>query len=130
MAIDKRDVRQWAMADFIRITYDELVAGAQAIADLQGGEMITGGAVVVETAWDSGTTATLDIGDSDDPDRYTSAAVDLTTTGRTALTLTGDVMSVATELLATFAETGSEATTGEAVIEFTVVREGRENETA
>lgn len=131
MAIEKRDVRQYPLSDVIRIEVGDLTSGtAAAIADLQGGEMIVGGSVTVATAWDSGTTATLKLGDDDDDDRYTSAAVDLTTAGRTALTLTGDVMSVATELKALFEETGAAATAGEAVIEFTVLREGRQNETA
>lgn len=134
MAIEKRDVRQWPMSDFIRITYDELAAGAQALADLQGGEMIVAGSVTVETAWNptGGTpAATLDIGDGDDPNRYTSSSIDLTATGRTELTLTGHVYSVASELQATFSETDADTSTaGEAVIEFTVIREGRQNETA
>jgi len=131
MAITKSDARQWPLAEIIRITYADLDASAPVpLADLAGGEMVTGGSVTVVTPWDSGTSATLDLGDADDDDRYTSTAIDLATAGRTALTLTGDVQSVHTELLATLAESGTAATAGEAVLEFTVIREGRQSEVA
>lgn len=130
MAITKSDARQWPLAEIIRFTFDDLVSGTPAaIADLAGGEMITGGSVTVVTAWNSATTATLSLGDADLATRYANA-VDLKATGHTPLTLTGTVQSVHTELLAAFTETGAAATAGEAIIEFTVVREGRQSEVA
>lgn len=129
MAITKSDARQWPLANFIRFTYADLdAAAAVALADLAGGEMITGGSITVVTPWDSATSADLDLGDADLATRYASA-VDLKAAGRTEFTITGDVQSVHTELLATLAEVGT-ATAGEAVIEFTVVREGRQSEVA
>lgn len=129
MPITKSDARQWPLANFIRITYADLDAAAPvALADLAGGEMITGGSITVVTPWDSATSAALSLGDADLATRYASA-VDLKAAGRTAFTLTGNVQSVHAELLATLAEVGA-ATAGEAVIEFTVVREGRQSEVA
>lgn len=129
MAITKSDARQWPLAEVIRFTYEDLDPAAPvALADLAGGEVITGGSITVITPWDSATSAALDIGDADLATRY-ATAVDLKAAGRTAFTLTGDVQSVHTELLAALAEDGA-ATAGEAVIEFTVVREGRQSEVA
>lgn len=48
------------------------------IFTLPPGAIVIGGAVKIETAF-AGSTSTIDIGDSDDPDRYTETApVDLT----------------------------------------------------
>lgn len=129
MSIEKRDVRQWPMSDVIRFTVADAEAGAVALAELQGGEVVTGGSITVLTAWNTTGAATVSLGDGDTDDRYADE-VDLKATGRTALTLTGHVYAVADELLATFAFADEDADAGEAVVEFTVVREGRQNETA
>lgn len=123
------DTYQYPLQAVIRFDFSDLVDGSGVPAHLlPTGGTVTGGAVVVQTPWDSGTTATLDVGDADDDDRYTATAVDLTTAGRTALTLTGFQNAGPTELVLSLAETGTAATEGEAYIELTVVMEGRVNE--
>ena len=81
--------------------------------------------MVVKTAWNSATTATLKLGDATDDDRYTASAIDLKTAGRTALTLTGYKHTVAEALKALIAQTGAAATAGEARITISYYVEGR-----
>ena len=123
------DDYQYPLAAVVRFDFADLVADEGVPAHLlPPGGTITGGAVVVETAWDSGTSATLKVGDEDDDDRYTSTAVDITAAGRTALTLTGHKYDVPTELELLLTEVGTAATEGEGYIELTLVMEGRTNE--
>ena len=96
-AIQKDQNRQWPLSLELTFNYDDDFGDDSAaqttvvveVARLPVNARVTGGEIVVETAWDNGTTATVDIGDVTDPDRYTASPVDLTSTGRTALTLTG-----------------------------------------
>lgn len=59
------------------------------LCQIPAGATVIGGEIIVDTAWDSGTSASFDIGDADNDDRYTSTIIDLKVAGRTALTLTG-----------------------------------------
>lgn len=129
MAITKSDARQWPLAEIIRFDVSDVESAAVAMADLQGGEVVVGGSLTVHTAWNTTGTATVSLGDADVADRYLAAA-DLKVAARTALTLTGHVYPSAAELLATFAFADAAATEGEATLEFTVIREGRQSETA
>ena len=129
MAITKSDARQWPLAEIIRFNVADVEAGAVAMADLQGGEMVTGGSLTVVTAWNTTGAATVSFGDAGSATRY-SGNINLKTAARTALTLTGHVYPTAAELLATFAFADTDADAGEAILEFTVIREGRQSETA
>lgn len=129
MAITKSDARQWPLSEIIRFTFEDVVAGANPFADLAGGEMVVGGSITVVTAWTTTGTATISLGDAGLATRYLSA-VNLKTAARTALTLTGHVYPTAAELWATFAFADAGADAGEAILEFTVLREGRQSETA
>lgn len=122
------DTAQWPLSVVKRFDFEDLVDGdAVAAITLPPGAIVTGGSITVVTAWDSGTTATIDIGDSD-PDRYTASPIDLTTAARTALTLTGYKHTAEDELVFTLVEAGTAATEGEAVVELTFVIEGRDSE--
>ena len=129
MAITKSDARQWPLAEIIRFNVADVAAGEVAMADLQGGEVVVGGSLTVVTAWNTTGTATVDLGDEDVGDRYLDG-VNLKAAARTALTLTGHVYPTAAELVATFAFADTDADAGEAILEFTVIREGRQSETA
>jgi len=122
-----RNVRQWPLGDVIRLTFAQVVDGYE-LAQVLHGEVITGGSITVVTPWDSGTSATVDLGDSDTADRYLDG-VDLATAGRTAFTLDGTVYGAPDKLALVFAEAGTAATAGELVIEFTCLRENRATET-
>ena len=123
------DDYQDPLAAIVRFDFADLTTAVGVPAHLlPPGGIVIGGAVVVETAWDSGTSATLKVGDDDDDDRYTASAVDITETGRTALTLTGYKYDTPTELELLLTEVGTAATEGEGYIELTIVMEGRTNE--
>lgn len=120
--------RQWPLYATVRITFEDLVDGeAVALTGLPGDAVVISGELTIQTAWDSGTSAALDVGDSDTADRY-AAAVDLTTTGRTALTLSGYQTTIPGDILGTLAEDGTAAEAGEAVLIVGYVVEGRGNE--
>ena len=129
MAITKSDARQWPLAEIIRFNVADVAAGEVAMADLQGGEVVVGGSLTVVTAWNTTGAATVDLGDGAVGDRYLDG-VNLKAAARTALTLTGHVYPTAAELVATFAFAAADADAGEAILEFTVIREGRQSETA
>lgn len=135
MEVLKSADRQYPISAERTITFADglAIAGTddavQDLLDIPTGARVVGGEIVVETVWDSGTSATLDIGDGDDPDRYTASPVDLTTLGRTALVLTGhkytgeDTIDIDPTLL------GTTATTGQAYIRVQYVIEDRSHET-
>lgn len=118
--------RQELVVAYVDVKAGDLVSGVAGKAiELPSGAVIVGGDIVVKTAFNSATTATLKVGDKVDDDRYTSAAVDLKTAGRTALTLTGYKHSVSEHLQALFAETGAAATLGLARVSIHYYVEGR-----
>ena len=121
---------QWPLVAVIPWTYADVLvtAVAIAIANLPGDSIVIGGDITVDVATNFGTSCTLDIGDDADPDRYTSSPVDLQSTGRTALTLTGYKMLVTDDLIATPVIVGAAATAGSGRIIIQYVREGRSNE--
>lgn len=59
------------------------------VINLPNNAIVVGGQVQVVTASNDATTATIDVGDSVDDDRYTATPVDMKTLGSTALTITG-----------------------------------------
>ncbi len=118
--------RQELVLAYVDVKAGDLVSGVAGKAiELPSGAVIVGGDIVVKTAFNSATTATLKLGDKVDDDRYTSAAVDLKTAGRTALTLTGYKHSVSEHLQALFVETGAAATLGLARVSIHYYVDGR-----
>lgn len=117
---------QWVQADMIRFSFSDLVDGETVVAKMiPTGYTIIGGNVTVVQAFNSGTTATLEVGDEDEDDRYTDSAVDLTSVGSTALDVTGYQYAEPTGLTFKFAETGDAATEGEAFVVLQLIREGK-----
>lgn len=128
--------RQYPLADVVRLTYEDFNEANGSSNPLQFGHVPTGsmvvaGSITVVTAFagadDAGSTATIDIGDADSKDRYADG-VDLTSTGRSALTLTGYLTSAPTDLLAEFGGLLVDFTAGEVIIEYQVVSENRAHE--
>lgn len=89
MAITLNSNRQqsrWACQD---VAYGDLTSAAAADAiKLPVNAVVVGGAVVVKTAWNSGTSDALVVGDSASSNRY-KTSFSIASTGRTALVLTG-----------------------------------------
>jgi hypothetical protein len=137
MSIKTNGSRQYPLVARLPISFDDLALADAGVAqvgfNLPGGSTIIGGAVVVSTVFNSsgGTPLdTLDVGDSIDPDRYTASVVDLTSLGRTALTLTGYETVGGTTIDVTW-DNGTATTlptTGEAYVEIQYVQLDRANE--
>lgn len=127
MAIKKNSGRQELIAAHLTIGFGDIATygTAEDAFDLPGNAVLAGGDVTVLTPWNSATTATLKLGDAADDDRYTAAAIDLKTAGRTALTLTGYKHIGAQALKALVAQTGAAATAGKARITILYYVEGR-----
>lgn len=127
MPIKKSSSRQAPLTAVLTIKHSDVTAygTAEPAIDLPGGAIVTGGDITVVDAWNSATTATLKLGDKADDDRYTSAAVDLKTAGRTALTLTGYKHPGMEALNALIAQTGAAANKGEVRITVQYITEGR-----
>lgn len=126
MAIKKNSARQELVVAHLTLGFaDPTTYGvAENAFDIPANAVITGGDIVVGTAWNSATTATLSLGDSGSATRYASA-VDLKTAARTALTVTGLKYTVADFLKALVAQTGTAATAGSARICIHYYVEGR-----
>lgn len=90
------------------------------------GAQIIGGAVIVDTAFNTGTSAVLDVGDATTGNRYKND-VDLKAVGLTALVPTGYVSDGA-ELLVTPVLVGGAATAGKVRVQVQYVIAGRAHE--
>lgn len=90
MAIRKPAERQDLIVATVDFTYADLPTTATLYDafDFPPNAVVAGGDIVVTTAWNTGTTATLGVGDVTSNTRYASG-VDLKTAARTALTITG-----------------------------------------
>jgi exopolysaccharide biosynthesis protein len=127
MPLTKEVARQYPLVAVINVSYADIAAGANIAAELPLGAVITNGSLVVDTAFNS-TTNTISVGDSASATRY-SAAVDVKTLARTALTITGFKVTEATKnLLLTYALTGAAAGQGAVRVIIEYVVGGKANE--
>jgi hypothetical protein len=91
MTITKNSGRQELIVATVDIGFADLVSGADLPAiDLPRNAVVTGGDVVVTTAFNSATSDVLDVGDASSENRYLNDA-NLASAGRTALVPTGFV---------------------------------------
>lgn len=118
MAITKNYNRQCLAVAHLTIALADIVDGGavQPAIELPAGAVVTGGSVIVTEVFNAATTATLDLGDSVDPNRYTPTPLDLKTLGAKELLPDGFVMLNKGDILATYASTGTAATTGELLL--------------
>lgn len=95
---------------------------------LPPGAVITGGEVIVETAYAGSTAATVSLGIAGSPTALANA-VDLKTAGRTALSLTAPLLSGSGQnLRATVTYTVANATAGKARLRVSYTVDGRSQE--
>lgn len=115
MSITKNYDRQAPAMAFVDFTLASFADGAvQAALQLPGGAIVTRGFIVVSESFNAATTATVDVGDSVDDDRYTATALDIKTVGIVDLGITGYEMPAQGDITLTYASTGADATTGAA----------------
>lgn len=126
MTLKLNSGRQEAIVAYVDISAGDLVSGVATKAiELPSGAVVTGGSVVVKTAFNTATSATLKVGDKADDDRYTAAPVDLKAAALTALTMTGYKHNVGESLQVTLTETGTAATAGKVRVQISYYVEGR-----
>jgi hypothetical protein len=114
---------QWPVVGHNSFLVADWVAGStEKVIGLPAGAQVIGGWVLVITAYDSATSAVLDVGDAALQNRYAND-IDLKTVGRKNLTPTGFITTAQGAVTATLAQVGA-ATVGEArvYIEYIVAR--------
>lgn len=113
MATIRNAGRQTLLVAEQEFTYADLVNGSAAALEiaLPAGAIILGGGVLVQTAFNSETSAALDVGDSAGADRYV-ADVNLKTAGYTPFTGVGYFNQAGRNVTLTLAEAGATATAG------------------
>ena len=119
---------QWPLYGFNEMLFSDFAAGAtQNTVVLPKGALVVRAFVLVTTPYNSGTTATLNVGDAATPARY-GTGIDLKTVGIKPLTITGYISPAQGPVTATFAQTGAAATAGAArvYIEYLVERKADE----
>ncbi len=130
MAISKVVDRQWPLYASVDFTLADLVSGTfESAITLPENAEITGGALVVTTAFDSVTTDALDVGDSGSGGRYlaVAAAVGSLPVGRIALVPAGYRTIGEQPVGVTWTGVGG-TTTGAGRLEVEYVVKGRGNE--
>lgn len=128
MSITKAQVVQYPAVASVVVPFGDVETGvANAVCQVPAGSIVVGGEVVVTTAYDSATSAALDLGDGGDPNRYTSSPVDIKAAGLTALTLTGYDYTETDDVEATITLTGATAA-GSVTINVMYVVAGRGHE--
>jgi len=128
MAITKDAGRQTTLVAVVDFTFATLTSGsAEGAVDLPNGAVVTGGQLVVDTAFNSGTSDTISVGDGVTAARYESAQ-SVASTGAYPLTVTGYEYTAADAVDITLTSVGAAATAGAGrlVVEYYV--EGRANE--
>lgn len=127
MPIIKNAGRQSPVEAWVDFTFADVptTANVYDMIDLPPGAIVVDGDLVVTTAWNTATTATLSLGDASAATRY-GATLDLKTAGRTALSLTG-FTHTATEkaVRGTTAFAGTAATAGAARLRVAYIVKGR-----
>lgn len=127
MPITKNAGRQELIVATVDFTFADIptTATAYAALDLPAGAVVVGGDLVVTTAFNTGTTATLSIGDVTLATRY-ATTVDLKTAARTVLTLGGFTVTNTEKVVnGTTAYVGGAATAGAARLTVTYFVKGR-----
>lgn len=125
----KDDGRQYALVAQADILQSDFATGVgQAVIELPQNAIVTGGQLIVDTAFDSATSDTGEIGDVTTAARYVGA-VDLTAVARTALIPTG-FKTTATETNIYFenTEVGAAGTAGVARLIVEYIIDARRNE--
>lgn len=120
--------RQYSLHGEQTITFANIADTGVAVQALKlpFGAVVTGGEVVVDTPWNAGTSATLQVGDSTTANRYLGAT-SIQAAGRTALVPTGYV-SDGSDITVTPTIAGTAPTAGSLRLRVTYTITGRAHE--
>lgn len=129
MAISKDTGRQWPLCAVVDFAYSDIptTATLYEAADLPASARVIGGALVVKTAWNTATSATLAVGDSGAAARYL-AATDIKTAGTTVFDFSTDAGGAILDVAVTPTYVGAAATAGAAQLIIQYVIDGKANE--
>lgn len=118
-----RQQSRWATVD---ISYADIASGVAASAiKLPVGAVVVGGNLIRKTAFNSGTSDVMTVGDSASANRY-MASTTIATTGRLALVPTGyEALSTTREIQVTWTAVGTAATAGALRLEVEYIVPGR-----
>lgn len=122
LANGEAQTRSYLLAVSASFSYDDFTSGVGlAFCTLPIGARVLGGYCNIVTAWDSGTSDSLEIGDATDPNEYLSA-LDAQATGTTEFSLsnlfdaagaiTPPIVAASDEILIEITSVGTAATAG------------------
>lgn len=123
--------RQYPLVAIVEIAFADVSnESAVEVVELPGGAIVTGGQILTQTAFDDTGTATLIVGDADDPNRFTASAVNVKATGSVPLSIdTNNAQySVPTQLTVTYAGQNDDGAEGSVLLVVEYVVEARQNE--
>ena len=130
MTISVPDTRQYPLVAYAEFTFADLVSGvASKLVELPLGAVVTGGYYIIDTAFDSGTSDAITIGDADDVDEY-HADADAQAAVVSALTVTGIEVTAdntAVNIILTSVGTAATAGAGRLILEYVVPTRSNEN---
>jgi hypothetical protein len=125
LAASRAVTAQAPLVQVVTLTQPELPSGKQVSAIyLPPGAMVTGGGLIVTTAFNSATTDVLDVGYTSNPDAYVNGGADNgSTVGIKAIVPNGVVHTSGTWIVVENNPTGTEGTAGVAklVVEYVVL---------
>ncbi len=129
MTISVPDTRQYTLVAYVNFAFGDLVSAvASKLFELPLGAVLTGGLYAVDTAFDSGTSDAITIGDTDVDEYHTDA--DAQATVISALTVTGievAAANTAVNIILTSVGTAATAGAGRVIAEYVVPTRANEN---
>lgn len=126
MSIQRVSGRQEVIAATIPFDYTTLEDGVAVDAiEVPNNAVLVGGMLVIDEAFDSGTSDAIDVGDSGDDDRYSSTPINAQVVGATALDLTGYRYAGVDNIALSWAADGTDATAGSGRLIVQYMVEGR-----
>lgn len=128
MAITFDSDRQYPMVAIVSFTYADLTdATAENLVELPSDAIITGGQLVIDTAFNSATSDTIAVGDTDTGAAYLSAT-SVASTGSTAIAGSGTELAAGKYVTITWDGTGTAPSAGAGRLIVEYIRNGRSNE--
>ena len=129
MAITAPDTRQWALVATVDFSFADFVSGVGQVAcALPQNAVVTGGAIIIDTAFNGSVSVGAEVGDVGVVARYLGATSVLST-GLTALVPTGYAVENANrDVLIEITEGGTASSAGAGRLQVEYVVEGRATE--
>lgn len=129
MAISIPDTRQYPLVAYASFAFGDTPSGVgQAVFALPQNAVVTGGQVIIDTAYNSATSDAIEVGDAGDDNRYLTTT-SVAAVGRTALVPSGyQVANANRNILIEVTSVGAAATAGAGRIQVEYIVEGRSTE--